>query len=85
MVKGLDVTGFTDAEDEAGSIFRDTCFFLVLERALTLEQWRELQAVQLQGNWAANVVQDGALMTGQEIRLPAALPRRRFFGCAPSS
>src|SRR5271165_2873592 len=68
LVKGLDVTGFTDAEDEELDLSRHLLFSL--ERALTLNGANFKRSNQ---NWAANVVQDGALMTGQNPASAAPL------------
>ena len=59
LVKGMNVTGFTDAEDEELDLERHLLFSL--ERALTLNGANFTRSNQ---NWAANVVQDGPLMTG---------------------
>ena len=68
LVKGLDVTGFTDAEDEELDLSRHLLFSL--ERALTLNGANFKRSNK---NWAANVVQDGALMTGQNPASAAPL------------
>jgi len=60
LVKGLNVTGFTDAEDDELDLSRHLLFSL--ERALMLNGANFKRSSK---NWVPNVVQDGALMTGQ--------------------
>ena len=67
LVMGKDVTGFTDAEDEELDLARHLLFSL--ERALTLNGGNFKRANK---NWLPNVVEDGALITGQN---PASAAR----------
>lgn len=60
LIKNMNVTGFTDAEDDELDLSRHLLFSL--ERALILNGANFKRSNQ---NWAANVVEDGALMTGQ--------------------
>lgn len=60
LVKGMDITGFTDAEDQELDLSRYLLFSL--ERALTLNGANFRRSNK---NWSANVVEDGALITGQ--------------------
>lgn len=60
LVKGMAVTGFTDAEDEELDLSRHLLFSL--ERALMLNGANFKRSNK---NWSANVVEDGALITGQ--------------------
>ena len=60
LVKGRDVTGFTDAEDEEINLSRHLLFSL--ERALTANGGNFRRSNK---NWLPNVVQDGSLLTGQ--------------------
>jgi putative intracellular protease/amidase len=68
LVKGREVTGFTDAEDKELDLARHLLFSL--EQALTLNGARFRRS---NSNWAANVVRDGALMTGQNPASAAPL------------
>ena len=68
LVKGMDVTGFTDSEDEELDLSRHLLFSL--ERALTLNGANFKRSNQ---NWAAHVVHDGVLMTGQNPASAAPL------------
>ncbi len=60
LVKGMDVTGFTDAEDEELDLARHLLFSL--EQALIQNGANFKRSNQ---NWSPNVVEDGALITGQ--------------------
>jgi putative intracellular protease/amidase len=60
LVKGVNVTGFTDSEDEELDLSRHLLFSL--ERALTTNGANFKRANR---NWSPNVVEDGALITGQ--------------------
>ena len=60
LVKGKDVTGFTDAEDEEIDLSRHLLFSL--EKALTANGGNFRRSNK---NWLPNVVEDGALLTGQ--------------------
>ena len=60
LVKGRDVTGFTDAEDEELDLSRHLLFSL--ERALTNNGANFRRSNQ---NWSPNIVQDDSLLTGQ--------------------
>lgn len=60
LVKGLKVTGFTDAEDDELDLSRHLLFSL--EKMLMANGG---DFVRSQANWNANVVEDGALITGQ--------------------
>ena len=60
LVKGMDVTGFTDAEDEELDLARHPLFSL--EQALIQNGANFKRSNQ---NWTPNVVEDGALITGQ--------------------
>ena len=60
LVKGRDVTGFTDAEDEEIDLSRHLLFSL--EQALTANGGNFHRSNK---NWLPNVVEDGALLTGQ--------------------
>ena len=68
LVKGMNVTGFTDAEDQEIDIFRHLLFSL--ERALILNGANFKRSER---NWVPNVVQDGALLTGQNPASAAPL------------
>jgi len=68
LVKGMNVTGFTDAEDQEIDIFRHLLFSL--ERALILNGASFKRSAR---NWDPNVVQDGALLTGQNPASAAPL------------
>jgi len=59
-VKGKDVTGFTGAEDEEIDLSRHLLFSL--EKALTANGGNFRRSNK---NWLPNVVEDGALLTGQ--------------------
>ncbi len=60
LVKGKDVTGFTDAEDEEIDLSRHLLFSL--EKALTINGGNFRRSNK---NWLPNVVEDGPLLTGQ--------------------
>ena len=60
LVKGLNVTGFTDSEDEELGLSRHLLFSL--EKALTINGASFKRSNR---NWSPNVVEDGALITGQ--------------------
>ena len=60
LVKGVNVTGFTDSEDEELDLSRHLLFSL--EKALTTNGANFKRANR---NWSPNVVEDGALITGQ--------------------
>lgn len=60
LVKGKDVTGFTDAEDEEIDLSRHLLFSL--EKALVTNGGNFRRSNK---NWLPNVVEDGALLTGQ--------------------
>ena len=60
LVKGMDVTGLTDAEDEELDLARHLLFSL--EQALIQNGANFKRSNQ---NWTPNVVEDGALITGQ--------------------
>ena len=60
LVKGRDVTGFTDAEDEEIDLSRHLLFSL--EKVLTANGGNFRRSNK---NWLPNVVEDGALLTGQ--------------------
>ncbi len=60
LVKGRKVTGFTDAEDEELDLARHLLFSL--EKMLIANGG---EFIRSQANWNANVVEDGALITGQ--------------------
>lgn len=60
LVKGRNVTGFTDAEDDELGLSRHLLFSL--EKALTGNGAHFKKAG---ANWNANVVEDGPLLTGQ--------------------
>ena len=60
LVKGVNVTGFTDSEDEELDLSRHLLFSL--ERALTTNGANFKRANR---NWSPNVVEDGVLITGQ--------------------
>ena len=60
LVKGMDVTGFTDADDEELDLARHLLFSL--EQALIQNGANFKRSNQ---NWSPNVVEDGALITGQ--------------------
>jgi putative intracellular protease/amidase len=68
LVKGLNVTGFTDAEDDELDLSRHLLFSL--ERALILNGANFKRSSK---NWVPNVVEDGALMTGQNPASAAPL------------
>ena len=68
LVKGMKVTGFTDAEDQELDLFRHLLFSL--ERALILNGANFKRSER---NWAPNVVQDAALLTGQNPASAAPL------------
>src|SRR5262245_14425210 len=68
LVKGMDVTVFTDAEDEELDLSRHLLFSL--ERALTLNGANFKRSNK---NWSANVVEDGALITGQNPASAASI------------
>ena len=60
LVQGMNVTGFTDAEDQELDLSRHLLFSL--ERALTINGANFKRSNR---NWSPNVVEDGALITGQ--------------------
>ena len=60
LVKGVNVTGFTDSEDEELDLSRHLLFSL--EKALTTNGANFTRSNR---NWSPNVVEDGALITGQ--------------------
>ena len=60
LVKGLKVTGFTDAEDDELDLSRHLLFSL--EKMLISNGG---DFIRSPANWNANVVEDGALITGQ--------------------
>ena len=60
LVKGVNVTGFTDSEDEELGLSRHLLFSL--EKALTTNGASFKRSNR---NWSPNVVEDGALITGQ--------------------
>lgn len=60
LVKGRNVTGFTDAEDDELDLSRHLLFSL--EKMLIGHGGNFIRA---KANWNANVVEDGALITGQ--------------------
>lgn len=60
LVKGLDVTGFTDAEDEELDLARHLLFSLEQELIKNGGNFRRSKK-----NWIPNIVQDGALVTDQ--------------------
>jgi putative intracellular protease/amidase len=60
LVKGRRVTGFTDAEDDELDLSRHLLFSV--ERMLIANGGNYIRS---KANWEANVVEDGALITGQ--------------------
>lgn len=60
LVQGMNVTGFTDAEDTELDLSRHLLFSL--EKALTINGANFKRSNR---NWSPNVVEDGALITGQ--------------------
>ena len=60
LVKGRNVTGFTDAEDDELDLSRHLLFSL--EKMLIANGGNFVRSA---ANWNANVVEDGALITGQ--------------------
>lgn len=68
LVKGRDVTGFTDAEDEELDLARHLLFSL--EKALIANGANFKRSGK---NWNANVVESGALITGQNPASAAPL------------
>ena len=60
LVKGANVTGFTDSEDEELDLSRHLLFSL--EKALTTNGANFTRSNR---NWSPNVVEDGVLITGQ--------------------
>ena len=60
LVKGVNVTGFTDSEDEELDLSRHLLFSL--EKALTTNGANFTRSNR---NWSPNVVEDGVLITGQ--------------------
>ena len=68
LVTGLAVTGFTDAEDAELGLTRTVLFSV--ERALRGNGGAFRHAAR---NWEPNVVQDGALLTGQNPASASAL------------
>lgn len=68
LVKGMNVTGFTDAEDDELELSPHLLFSL--ERALVLNGANFKRSNR---NWTPNVVQDGVLMTGQNPASAAPL------------
>ena len=71
LVKGMNVTGFTDAEDEELDLARHLLFSL--ERALT---GNGADFHRSNANWLPNVVEDGSLLTGQNPASAAPLADR---------
>ena len=68
LVKGMKITGFSDAEDDELDLSRHLLFSL--ERALTINNGHYVRSDR---NWSPNVIQDGALMTGQNPASAAPL------------
>jgi len=68
LVKGMNVTGFTGAEDDELDLSRHLLFSL--ERALVINGANFTRSNR---NWFPNVVQDGALLTGQNPASAAPL------------
>ena len=68
LVKGMNVTGFTGAEDDELDLSRHLLFSL--ERALVINGANFTRSNR---NWLPNVVQDGALLTGQNPASAAPL------------
>src|SRR5271167_1330034 len=68
LVKSMNVTGFTDAEDDELDLSRHLLFSL--ERALVINGAKFTRSNR---NWSPNVVQDGALLTGQNPASAAPL------------
>jgi putative intracellular protease/amidase len=60
LVKGRKVTGFTDAEDDELDLSRHLLFSL---EKMLIENGANF--IRSEKNWNANVVEDGALITGQ--------------------
>jgi putative intracellular protease/amidase len=60
LVQGMNITGFTDTEDQELGLSRHLLFSL--ERALTINGANFKRSNR---NWSPNVVEDGALITGQ--------------------
>ncbi len=68
LVKGMNVTGFTDAEDDELELSPHLLFSL--ERAMVSNGANFKRSNR---NWTPNVVQDGVLMTGQNPASAAPL------------
>ena len=68
LVKGMNITGFTDAEDDELDLSRHLLFSL--ERALVINGANFKRSNK---NWSPNVVQDGTLLTGQNPASAAPL------------
>jgi len=71
LVKGRKMTGFTDAEDAELDLGRHLLFSL--EQSM---KQNGAEFITADANWNANVVEDGALMTGQNPASAAPLAER---------
>ena len=71
LVKGLNVTGFTDAEDEELDVARHLLFSV--EKMLIANGGKYKRSSK---NWEPNVAEDGALLTGQNPASAAPLADR---------
>jgi putative intracellular protease/amidase len=78
LVKGIAVTGFTDAEDEELGLTRHLLFSL--EKALVLNGANFQRSKR---NWQPNVVEDGTLITGSESGLRSLARRRPRCAASP--